>query len=331
MINKIRKAFFYSVYALLVAELVIRCALFLFFPFKDQSSAVPRNIGQFDSRLGWSLKSFSIGYSDATGSKIEYKINSHGLRSREAGYEKPDNIFRIILLGDSRTFGYGCSIEKHFSSLIENNFKDLEVINMGVCGYGVDQELLALELEGLKYRPDLVLAYVAHYGDERHTKTEIFGKSKPRFILKDNKLLLINSPVKDAPVPFLRKVDAYLSSHSKIYYYCIKLPLQILRKSGIGRDGEVFVLGEKIIEEMDSVAKSNSAEFVLVTQVSHVVQQFNDARIRVLDLSRLFDDRKYELPNGLGHVNEEGNAYLAQVITEYLKANGLVPKAYWKN
>jgi hypothetical protein len=72
--------------------------------------------------LGWSLRPFSHGTSNRTGYDIEYRINSKGLRDEETTYEKPEGSFRIVLLGDSRTFGFGVPIEKHFSTLLEGYF-----------------------------------------------------------------------------------------------------------------------------------------------------------------------------------------------------------------
>jgi hypothetical protein len=68
---------------------------------------------------------------------------------------------------------------------------------MGVGGFGVDQELLFLQSEGFRYEPDLMLAYVAHYGAHRHMHTERWGKEKPRFVLVDGELVLTNSPLVD--------------------------------------------------------------------------------------------------------------------------------------
>jgi hypothetical protein len=79
--------------------------------------------------------------------------------------------------------------------LLEGYFRNVEVINLGVGGFGVDQELLFLRSEGFRYEPDLVLAYVAHYGGHRHMHTRRFGKNKPRFSLVDGGLILENSPV----------------------------------------------------------------------------------------------------------------------------------------
>ena len=87
---------------------------------------------------------------------------------------------------------------------------------MGVGGFGVDQELLYLRQEGFRYEPDLVLAYVAHYGDHRHMHTERWGKKKPRFVLIDGELVLKNSPVLDSSLP-LQKLDCWFVRHSKVY------------------------------------------------------------------------------------------------------------------
>ncbi|MBU1849701.1 MAG: hypothetical protein KKH40_03155, partial [Nanoarchaeota archaeon] len=41
--------------------------------------------------------------------------------------------------------------------MLNENKLDYEVINLGVSGYGTDQELILLQKEGLKYNPDVVI------------------------------------------------------------------------------------------------------------------------------------------------------------------------------
>ena len=110
---------------------------------------------------------------------------------------------------------------------------------MGVGGFGVDQELLTLRSEGFRYEPDLVLAYVAHYGDHRHMYTERFGKQKPRFVLIDGELILTNSPVVDSssfPRSTLRKIHRWFLKHSNAYATLRDGLVSLTRRVGQNQD-----------------------------------------------------------------------------------------------
>ena len=195
MLNSPYLNFIVVIISLAVGFIVLELAYrgFLAIRYPGVEAVVPREIGQFDPLLGWALKPGSHAVSHRIG-EIEYRINSKGLRDDEHEYEKAAGKKRIVIIGDSRTFGYGVRIEKHFTRLLEGYCTETEVINFGVPGYGVDQELLALKAEGFKYDPDLVIAYVAHYGNHRHMHTTRWGKNKPKFELRDS-LVLTNQPV----------------------------------------------------------------------------------------------------------------------------------------
>ena len=60
------------------------------------------------------------------------------------------------MLGDSITFGTGVGDDETFSHLLDA-LPDLEVLNLGVDGYGTDQELIRLEREGLAFGPQVVI------------------------------------------------------------------------------------------------------------------------------------------------------------------------------
>ena len=94
-----------------------------------------------------------------------YIINSKGFRSREFTFEKGDNIFRIMILGDSVTFGMGVyNTDKIYPNILEdimNNTSDtnikFEVINAGVPGYNAIQELNFLKDIAMQYKPDMII------------------------------------------------------------------------------------------------------------------------------------------------------------------------------
>ena len=78
-------------------------------------------------------------------------------------YKKPANTLRIVFIGDSFTGATQVPYESTFVSLVEAGlgkrlFKtNVEVINLGVGGYGTDQEYLTLINEASKYKPDIVV------------------------------------------------------------------------------------------------------------------------------------------------------------------------------
>ncbi len=94
--------------------------------------------------------------------QVQLRINSQGIRSDlEYTYDKPKDQCRILLLGDSFFMGYEVDLTDSFAYLLEQKLNaegvPCQVINLAVSGYGTAEMLIALEQEGLKYQPDLVI------------------------------------------------------------------------------------------------------------------------------------------------------------------------------
>jgi hypothetical protein len=96
------------------------------------------------------------------------RLNSHGLRDDEIPYDKPAGEKRVLVLGDSVTFGWGVSQGETFADRMEYLLNELpgdrwQVINSGVNGYNTEQEAAYLRIEGMRYSPDFVLlVYVSN-------------------------------------------------------------------------------------------------------------------------------------------------------------------------
>ncbi|MCH7935678.1 MAG: SGNH/GDSL hydrolase family protein [Proteobacteria bacterium] len=83
--------------------------------------------------------------------------------------EKPENVFRIIMLGGSTLAGYGAppleSIAGHAQHELNrlrpvaDGYDRIEVINAGVAGFDSAQEYLYLLSELIYYKPDIVVFY----------------------------------------------------------------------------------------------------------------------------------------------------------------------------
>lgn len=94
---------------------------------------------------------------------VDVSINSHGLRDREIPYETPANTKRIIMLGDSVTFGWGVPFDKTASKQLESLINGssrperFEVIDTGVGNYNSQMEVEYFFNEGVKYSPDIIV------------------------------------------------------------------------------------------------------------------------------------------------------------------------------
>ena len=147
---------------------------------------------RFHPVLGWVP---APGYS---GEGIQ--TNAMGIRAaREYDFARTPGVRRIVLVGDSYTWGEKTwkgpiSNEETFSALLEERLPGVEAINLGVHGWGTDQQLLYLRELGLRFHPDLVVLGFFEADISRNV-VDFFGYSKPRFVLEDGELVLTNTPI----------------------------------------------------------------------------------------------------------------------------------------
>ena len=335
--------------ALLGATLVViglLCDL-LYRRIVEPEPVVPTRLGIYDDSLGWAMRPNAEASSNATGKKVVYTINSAGQRDDEVTLEKPPGTFRLVFLGDSRTFGYGVPIDQHFTRLIEGYFDKVESINLGVSGYGVDQELLALRRRGFQYQPDLVLAYVAHFGDHRHIHRERFGKPKPIFEVSGDSVVVANVPVPDrfAGLDFAHRVDLALTERSPLYRDLSKTAVRMI-KAVLGRtpppaaepttpadtvtlQNRLYDVALAIIRQMDRESRRAGARFVLVTQLPRLHAAATRQGIVSVDVSAALVNRQLELPRDLAHMDEAGNGVLTWELATFLMRQRLIPQAHW--
>lgn len=140
-----------------------------------------------DSVTGWSKKpnlELSRKHPD-TSYKIDFKLNSMGLRDDEISEKKPDGVYRVIALGDSFTLGFGVNREDLFVDVLEQWWNEegrrVEVINSGTEGYSTDQQVVWFEEVGSKLDPDLVLIFPYENDLYWNGRSVYVGREKPRY------------------------------------------------------------------------------------------------------------------------------------------------------
>lgn len=90
------------------------------------------------------------------------RINSHGFRDREFTPAKPSGTMRIVVLGDSVIWGHGIVVEDTFAKQLESLLAEhfvgrFEVLNFGVSGYSLQQEIELFFERARHFDPDIVI------------------------------------------------------------------------------------------------------------------------------------------------------------------------------
>lgn len=114
--------------------------------------------------LGFGIRSWTVHHALRPGySNPNVHINSFGLRSPEVAVPKPGGTVRILLLGDSFTFGFRVSDEETFARRLEARLHGsygaapVEVVSAGVVSYCPLLEYLQYRHHLHVLEPDLVV------------------------------------------------------------------------------------------------------------------------------------------------------------------------------
>lgn len=110
------------------------------------------------------ITSLKPSYSFVWNGKLT-STNSWGMRDREYSLAKPAGTFRIAILGPSLTMGNGVNDSEVFDNLLEQRIasepigsrRHVEVMNFGVNGYALPQQLALLENQVFRFKPDVVI------------------------------------------------------------------------------------------------------------------------------------------------------------------------------
>lgn len=132
-----------------------------------------------DTQLGWTpLPGLNILRKNANGELWHVTTDAQGIRGPST-WGKDDQI-RLLILGDSFAFGEGVDLAERFDTLIQERIQNLSIVNLGVMGYGPDQQLIrARPWKATLRRGDAVLLLT--YGNDFYdlARTRHGGRSKP--------------------------------------------------------------------------------------------------------------------------------------------------------
>jgi hypothetical protein len=302
---------------------------------REGRSHVAYFFDEYHPTRGWALKPGLRDLPVFGGKRLS--SNSRGIRgAAEHALEREPGRTRIVVLGDSFTFGEEVSDDETYASRIEGLAPGAEVLNLGVHGYGHDQMLIYLREEGLRYRPDVVLLGFVHIDMPRNLLA-FRDYAKPRFEPVRGRLELRGSPV---PEP--RALIAEEPWRSKLLDLLRMLKARVEERSGAS-ERRMRALTAAILDEMALASAAGGARPAFAyLPVEEELEQGDLApsarqrffldycqarRVSCLDLRPAFLGRVHagrSLPTR-GHWRASEHQLAAEAILDGLREQGLLP------
>jgi len=247
-------------------------------------------------------------------------INDYGIRGPEFDLAREAGVFRVVVLGDSFTFGQGVNYPQSYPALLQAELEEAgietEVLNFGVPGHSTPQSLAFAKARVTPLKPDLVLLSVfandlsaaesyCHYGQGGSA----LGAWVLRNIYVGRLAYLLASPL------IFKEVtqDDY---------------------PGLGSPDERFV---QSIDELQTLAEEEGflTAVVLLTDRSMFLEDrfcsgctpahdlVGQSRIKVFNLGPLWQSLQADIPTnfiiGEDHFTPTGNAQVANKISDELR------------
>jgi hypothetical protein len=293
----------------------------------------------YSERYGWKPRpGFAALLHD-----VPTTVNARGYRGALHPYEKTPGKTRLLMLGDSVTFGSWVRDFETFSFLLEERSDRYEVVNLAVEGYGTDQELLVLEQEGLRYHPDVVVLNVCDANDPSDNFSGWRSRPKPHFTWDGRRLVLHDDYLRLSPA--LRAIQ-WLADESQVLNRLRELlpfasdPTLLPPVRGEGRRFDRHAANELTVRigcQVRDVARRGAAELLVLLHPDEVTFEHRSPEaarlgsalrgqgIRVRDLAETYRAEGLSYAqvalDGQGHLTPLGHHFVAEEIEKLVAAH----------
>ncbi|MDD2524551.1 MAG: SGNH/GDSL hydrolase family protein [Endomicrobiaceae bacterium] len=263
----------------------------------------------------------------------QYKTNAQGFRDVDFKLnENPSNKL-IIALGDSITFAGSVSNDKIYTKRLSKKIDEKEtlyqyrVYNMGVDGYNIIQTAYNLKINGLKYKPDVVVFLYCLNDNDEHCSKEIYYAALSGSN-KINKFLCRSKAYREVYKIIIEKLDKENSTNvAKIYRKYANIELDNIKNDEIG-----FNLISELQKEYGFRCYvfivphfDNSKEKEMQKNVKNILKKYNN--IKCIDLQENFIKVSEDFSifrEDIIHPNAYGHKLLADFIYSNLDQDGVL-------
>lgn len=234
-----------------------------------------------------------------------YTINKDTFNERfNYTLQKPSEVYRVITMGDSYTFGLFVNTPYNWSEQLEEKLRgsctkygSYDAINLGVYGYDFAYEVERFINRGKKYSPDFIVWFVVHF--ERMTD----DIEREMRVIKDNlkqtktekEIIEINNKPYNIWLQASEKLKKKISHEANIKYQKRQLDRFFSEYKG----KTLFVLTPWISKEGEEILSSYNTH-------------------KNVDVIRLSDNfYSLHFPTDT-HPNVEGHQFIANEVIKYL-------------
>lgn len=232
------------------------------------------------------------------------ETNMEGLRDDNFSMKPAKGTKRILVLGDSFTFGIGVNSTERYTDIMERRLKrdsgSYEVINAGIAGYGAQDYLNFFKERGRNYEPEVVIISLS--------QNDIWGRQH----IVDYKLDLVRKN-KSLNPPINEDEAAYLERRSEIYKKSLLSDsngtkiLHSLKEIENFTDSKIILHGYLLNDEQASTISDWAEENENISYVPRNIK------------FSVFPSSVYLIPYD-NHYNEIGHRWMAEQLTPKVKS-----------
>ena len=278
----------------------------------DESGVAP--VYAHDPELGWfPIPNSAQSYTGARTVHVHH--NSIGLRDIE-----PEQTAKpaIAFVGDSFVWGYDAEEDERFTNILRGKLPGRRIANVGITGYGTDQEYLLLQRVWDRIKPNVVVLMICIDNDriENSTNLRYDGPYKPYFDLKAGEF-------RGQPVPWSRHLyigHSWLAQYSFLarvaiaaYVYVKSPPLHDMPDPT-----------ERLIVMTRALVQARGATFLAGLQKRDARYE---AFLRAQNIPFATLEEAETYPTHGNHWTPKGNAFVADRLLKLLADNGILSAA----
>jgi len=263
---------------------------------------------KFDHVFAFTLKQNYTGFSKNLDYSVRLFTNSNGFRCNEERFNTISNQ-KILVVGDSYTFGTGVEYGESYPAVIQTNLHDLgviksdDVLNTGIPAWGTSQELLMIKKTIEKITPELIIWQICENDFDNNIQYGLH-------VIKSDSLISVK------PNPTKRDRIRRLTTLIPLYDYLV----QNSHLVNLYRKSIIILMGEQLSKTVENHSMNpekdnelNKMKWSLMKKITQEIFEIcEDDEIEILPIF---------IPSGGREIQKYGENSVVDSLFHYLNQN----------